>query len=410
MTYNLNENPKLTELNKYFDCSLDQSNEFYNILTVKDKKKTIPQQVWYQIKIQKDKITGGREHWYSYNIGNSECNLENVLDLILPFSKNIIDEFNEDNSSSLSIGLFDFIEDKSTPLEIPKNLNTSKKESLRKENLIKKYDYLTLTTSGHKPYLYTGIDYRKDLPSQEEFIELFKENIVKIKNNLDFYIENYGMTNKELLQKVLESVNFGILPYRKYEHINVFDSFYNNEVETYTDYRYRFSNGRLKATCPMDNDKYIIPEYDLSDKKLIAWLREELLNRRRYIPTDKEMIDIATVNFMDKLVKDDECIYDWKEKILGFEDSTSFKKDVIKFYKNKAYENLDYYHFDDGTFKFNCFFEKDLSIKIWQDEEVRNEALRSTVGAKLGSVLLTELKFDEIIERVFEMHSLAVAA
>ena len=257
----------LGDLKKNFDVvEIDESNEKYNLLTCKDivrRSGTIINfSVWIQLKINKEhpKTT-------NYSVPKDsktyleDClqDLNNWIELLVNFEKKNTKKqltlFEEDNVDEL---------EKEPPSpncgeDNSWNSYYKKVEKVRKNNLKKQFTFFQLFNDHSASQLYEDIDWRKFLPTQEEFETIFKNLILKYKDNPGRYEDGWfddqykwitrdgALSDFELLERVRFQTRLYLVPYKNFSYVSTDLSYSHCEFKESIRHRFYFINGKLES-------------------------------------------------------------------------------------------------------------------------------------------------------------------
>ena len=415
----------LDDLKKFFDVvEIDESNEKYNLLTCKDIVRrsgtVIKYNVWLQLKINKS-----HQKSFQYEaIKDSktyieEClvDINNWIELLLNFEKKNTNQqlslFEEDNVIELE-------KEPESPRGGEDNTWNSyqrKTEKVRKNNLKKLFSFFDLFNDHSSSWLYTDIDWRKFLPTQDEVISMFKEIITKYKVNPGRYDDGWfddeshwitrdgPLSDFELFERVMFQTRLHIVPYKHFSRVNVDLSYGHTVFEDSIDYRFYFINGKLKQYSSCDYDKKDLPKYKLYNDEFISWLRETFNVPNKEIDSDEEVLKSGIVQFLDKILWYGKDEYNWKSKIKSFKEWKSFKNDLISFIKMKNINCNGGCSLiaEDGYRGSLDYFSSKYSITIYQNRKLREKLNREiTTCCYSNESLVFEIKGDEIFKKAFE--------
>lgn len=416
----------LDDLKKIFDVvEIDENNEKYNLLTCKDLVKrfgsNIDYSVWIQLKISKG-------HTKNTNYGTpkdsksylEDCllDLNNWVELLINFDK---------NNSKQQLSLFE--EDNVLELEkepvSPRggedndwNGYFKKVEKVRKNNLLKQYSFFELFNDHSSSWLYTDIDWRKFIPSQNEIVTMFKNTILKYKDKPGRYEDGWfddtskwitrdgALSDFELFERVRFQLRLYLVPYKSFGHVITDLSFNHSYFEESIEYRFYLNNGKLESYGSYDYDKTDLPIYDLNNEEFVSWLRKTLDVPTKEIDSDDEVLNNGIEQFLNSFLWYGREEYNWKTRIKNFKDWKSFKNDFFSFKKMKNIDNNGSSSLiaSDG-YRGSLNYDKNkYGITILQDKKLREELNRKIIPTDYNDdSLVIELKGDEVFKKAFEL-------
>lgn len=415
----------LDDLKKNFDVvEIDESHEKYNLLTCKDivrRSGTIINfSVWIQLKINK-----GHPRTTNYSVPKDsktyleDClkDLNNWIELLVNFekknTKKQLSLFEEDNVDEL---------EKEPPSpncgeDNSWNSYYKKVEKVRKNNLKKQFTFFQLFNDHSASWLYEDIDWRKFLPTQEEFETIFKNIILKYKDNPGRYEDSWfddqykwitrdgALSDFELLERVRFQTRLYLVSYKSFSYVSTDLSYSHCEFKESIRHRFYFINGKLES-YGADYDKEDLPQYNLNSKELIAWLRETLNVPFKEIDSDENILEKGITQFLDSYLWYGKDEYDWKTRINKFKDWKSFKNDYLGFMKEKNIDNNGSGSFrgHDG-FKGTLNFDKNkYGLIVVQKKKLREQINRTIKPAYYDDEsLVFEYRGDEVFKKAFEL-------
>lgn len=189
----------LDDLKKHFDVvEIDDSHEKYNLLTCKDIVKRsgtiINYSVWIQLKINKAHPTKFK---YSQS-KDSKAYLEDCISNLLDWVELLVNFEKKNSNKQLSLFEEDNVDELEKEPPSPTggednswNSYYRKVEKVRKNNLKKQFTFFQLFNDHAASWLYEDIDWRKFLPTQDEFETIFKNIILKYKDNPGRYEDGW---------------------------------------------------------------------------------------------------------------------------------------------------------------------------------------------------------------------------
>jgi hypothetical protein len=414
------------ELRKKFDIvEIDESHEKYNILTCKDiVKRTssiINYSIWLQLKINKS-----HQNSNSYISGkDTKEYLESCIKEINDWSEKLINF--EDKNQQLS--LFDElnkVELEPEP-ESPKggednawNSYFRKQEKARKNNLMKQYSFFELFNDHSSFWLYKDIDFRRFLPSYNETINLIKNLIIKYKNNPGRYEDGWfddkykwitrdgALSDIELFKRVMFQVRLYLVPYKRFFHVSLDDSYSKFIIEESISYRFYLSKGEFVYWGSNDFDKYDLPKYDFYNKEFIEWLRETFNVPFKEIDSDDEVLEDALKQFFNGYLWYGKEEYNWQERIKNFKDWKAFKNDLFNFKKERSIDNNGGSSLcvNDGYRGSLCFDRNSYGLEIFQKNIIRKQLNRDIKPSHNDDEsLVFKINGDDIFKKAFELFS-----
>ena len=189
----------LDDLKKHFDVvEIDDSHEKYNLLTCKDIVRRsgtiINYSVWIQLKINKAHPTKFK---YSQS-KDSKAYLEDCISNLLDWVELLVNFEKKNSNKQLSLFEEDNVDELEKEPPSPTggednswNSYYRKVEKVRKNNLKKQFTFFQLFNDHAASWLYEDIDWRKFLPTQDEFETIFKNIILKYKDNPGRYEDGW---------------------------------------------------------------------------------------------------------------------------------------------------------------------------------------------------------------------------
>lgn len=417
----------LEELKRKFDIvEIDDSHEKYNILTCKDIVRRggtiINYIVWLQLKINKS-----HEVKNNYSTKkDSKTYLEDCLKDLNLWVELLINFDKKNTKQRLSLFEEDNVEILEKEPDSPRggedntwNSNNRKVEKVRKNNLLKQYSFFELFNEHSSLWLYTDIDWRKFLPTQDEFVNMFKNIILKYKDNPGRYDDGWfddeynwitrdgALSDFELFERVRFETRLYLLPYKHYGRVSTDLSFSHTYFEESIDYRFYFNNGKLESYGSCDYDKKDLPKYNLYSEEFINWLRETFNVPFKEIDLDDEVLRSGIEQFLDSYLWYGREEYNWQNRIKNFKDWKSFKNDFFNFKKEKNINNNGGSSFSswDGFSGSLDFDKSKYGLTIVQDKKLREMLNRNiiTTTEHDNKSLVFELKGDEVFKKAFEL-------
>lgn len=410
---------ELEKLKKYFDEVTLEDKEKYTLLELKDRanRSSYDYIVWLSIKIQK-----GYTNKLVYSSKTDEEMVEKVCSSILDWI-DILKNF-EKKETKKQLSLFEELNESNDELEKePINDGNWGKysrecERVRKSNLMKQYGFFDLLNIAY--YTYSGIDYRKKLPTVDEVRELFKKAISLGKDNpdkdygwfsfdnLDFLFDNGGLSDYELKNR-LRWIRIYLLSYKSFFSVDTDLSYTAFPYKDSVYYRYYLDGTRLSTIGYHDNDKLELPTYDeLFDKEFLLWIRDFIGIKNKEVISDEEILKDNIKSFFDSFLWYERNNYNFVEKINTFSNWKEFKKDLYDFCKEKGLgkQNGGCSGCSIDDFGGWINLDKKGNIKVTQDYKTREELKRNTDDLKVddyGKYIVWDLTGDEIYKKAFEL-------
>jgi len=406
----------LLELEKHFDEIVLKDKENYRLLTLRDKvdKANYDYVVWLELKISYG-TSGG------YNAKSDEDMLENVLEPLLDWL-DLLKGF-EKKSVPKQLSLFGGDTELEPMPNPPQGGNDKgwssyhkKSNEVAKRNLKKQYGFFELFHPSYE--LYTGIDYRKFLPSKEEVRELYKQAILKGKDNPGRYdefwwdypkyiMEESGLSDFELISR-LHSIRLFLLPYKKYGYVSPDLSYTGHKIKSGVSYRYYLDGTKLSTCGHHDNDTLALPSYDgLFDAEFLDWVRDTLGIPYKEPISDDEVLKKNLQHYMHRLIGADNMKgYDFKKKVNTFKDWKEFKKSIQKLIPKGNNGGGSGYSMD--NFRGSISIDGKGHVCITQKIKNRLEMNRNVDGLErekydTDSVYVWNLFGDDIYKKTFEL-------
>ena len=416
----------LDDLKKKFDIvEIDESNEKYNLLTCKDLVKrfgsNIDYSVWIQLKINKG-------HTKNTNYGTpkdsklylEDCllDLNNWVEVLINFDK---------NNSNQQLSLFE----EDNVLELEKepvspsggednawNGYFKKSEKVRKNNLLKQYSFFELFDDHSSSWLYTNIDWRKFIPSQNEIVTMVKNTILKYKDKPGRYEDGWfddtskwitrdgALSDYELFERVRFQLRLYLVPYKSFGRVSTDLCFSHSYYKESVHYRFYFNNGILETCGTCDYDKKDLPKYNIYSEELIGWLRDTLNVPYKEIDSDDEILKKGVEQFLNSYLWYGKEEYNWQIRIKNFKDWKAFKADFFSFKKEKNIENNGSSSFCgyDG-YRGSLDFDKNkYGLRIVQKKKLREQLNREIIPTDYNDEsLVFDLKGDEVFKKAYEL-------
>jgi len=399
---------ELNKLGKYFDEVVLEKKEKYQLLTLRDKtnKPNYDFIVWLSIKVS-----------YGYNNKKFHSNKTDE-EMLINVCKSILDWIDilknfEKSDVGKQLSLFDDGSD--DDLEQEPDTPTSdgnwsayfkKRDAIRKRNLMKKYSFFELLDIDY--YTYSGIDYRKRLPSIDKIRELTKQAILKGKDNPGRYDEFWwdtpscltrdgALSDIELKQRLSFGIRLFLLPYKRYFRVWTDDSYSVHSSAESIHYRYYLDGEKLSTCSSHDNDKLDLPLYnDLYNAEMLDWIRDTLNIPYKDVISDDDILreNLKSWFRYDKFDKDVNTAKDWKQ----FKAKASLK---VSTNGGGCGYSLDGF---DASFSY----DKKGSIVISQPCEQRIALNRNIENLEISkykseSYIVFKISGDEIYKKAFKL-------
>lgn len=413
---------ELNELRKHFDEVLIEKKEKYQVLTIRDKanKPNYDYVVWLEIK-----VSNGYQKGYSKK--TDEEMLQKVCRSILDWI-DALEKYKKPQVKQLSLFGDDNNELEQEP-EMPTdehgwNSYHKKCEEIRKRNLIKQYSFLDLLDIEY--YVYSGIDWRKFLPSIEEVKELYKQAILKGMHNPgrydDFWFNSPGylardgaLSDRELKARITSTIRLFLLPFKNYQKGHTDLSYAWHSLDWLTvNYRYYLNGSKLSTNSHHDNDKLNLPSYDgVFDDEFLEWVRQTMGIEKTEVISDDDVLRNNIKNFFSRLIGYEAFEkYDFEHKINTFKNWKQFKADILPLKPESNNGGGSGYSLD--GFSGSIYIDGKGKIEITQDIDERIELGRSIDGLETydygnNAVYVFKLSGDEIYKKAFELFNKKVA-
>lgn len=420
---------ELDALGKMFDEVILEKKEKYQLLTLRDKarKPNYDYVVWLELKIERGKEVEQRSIIPTFGVTRSdEDALKKVLEQLLDWI-DLLKGFEKNQCKQLNLFASDDeveLEPMPEPPESGSDKGWSsyfkKSNQVSRRNIMKQYDFFDVFHPSY--YLYTGIDYRKQLPSMEEMRELYKQAILKGKDNPgryddfwwdtpEYIMEHDGLSDIEL-KKRLNDIRLFLLPYRSYAYLSPDLSYTPHAVSEGVNYRYYIDGTKgLTTSSAHDYDTLDLPSYDgLFNAEFLEWVRETLDVPEKEVVSDEDILRENIKYLLESMLWYVREKYDLERRINTFKDWKQFKADLLSFCKKEGIK------FSEGGgsgcsidgFKASISEAKKGSIKILQSLNDRIELNRNVEGLEADSyyddhVVVWHLTGDEIYKKAFEL-------
>ncbi|SMP89593.1 hypothetical protein SAMN06314019_1106 [Epsilonproteobacteria bacterium SCGC AD-311-C15] len=409
---------ELNKLTKHFDEVLLEKKEKYQLLTLRDKanKSNYDYIVWLEVKVS----YGFKE---GHNARTDEYMLSGVCKSILDWI-DILKNF-EKSDAGKQLSLFDDGSDDELELEpiAPRGEGNwsgyfKKREEVNKRNLMKKYSFFELLSIEY--FTYSGIDYRKQLPSIENIRELLKQAILKSKDSPgrynDFWFDtpayltrDGALSDIELVNR-LRSVRLFLIPYTSYFRVSTDLSYSSFSLNENISHRYYLDGTKLSTCGSHDNDTLDLPTYDgLYNAELLEWVRNVMNIPCKEVISDDDVLRENIENFMWRLIGSENAkVFDFKNKINTFKDWKQFKANITSLIPRGNNGGGSGYSID--GFSGGYSIDGKGNIKITQNYEQRIELNRNVDGLEIddhrdSNVLVFNISGDEIYKEAFRLFS-----
>lgn len=407
---------ELDKLSGMFDEVILEKKEKYQLLTLRDKanRANYDYIVWLQLKVQ---LGNTYQH---YNAKSDEDMLIGVLEPLVDWI-DLLKGF-EKFSQPKQLNLFGESENDLEPEpELPDNdrgwaTYFKKQDEVKKRNLKKQYTFFELFHPTY--YLYSGIDYRKQLPSLEETRELYKKAILKGKDNPGRYdefwwdnpryiINHDGLSDIELKDR-LSSIRLFLVPYWDYGYVWTDNSYTARELGNCIRYRYYLDGTKLTPSGDHDNDTISnLPSYeDLFNSEFLEWVRTTLNIPQKDAISDEDILKENLKCFFNFLLWYESDNYDYLHKINTCKDWKHFKSDITSFLKEKGVDaNGGGSGYSLDGFIGNISLDKKGEVRIEQHCKIREE-LNRDVDLEVNDYdryIVYRLVGDEIYKKAFEL-------
>ena len=344
-------------LAKYFDVvELDQSNTKFDVLTCKDRVKKqnciIEYEVWLSLKIRKS--------FENMPVSFSH----NDIDLIEGCIKRINDwlpclkKSNEHKQLSLFNNDEPQLEDEppspSYGDDSSWNGYFKKLYGVRKRNLMKQYSFIELF-DFNAYWSYRDINYNALAPSKEELTEIVKKGILKYKNNPGRhddvwnddncgYINGSGpLSDYELFHRVFHCFRFFIMPYKKYKHLHIDDSYSISFWDESIEHRFYFDYGKLNGDTFSSRATL---EVNLFNAEFIQWLRDTFNVQKAEYKTDETILEHSLRKSLNHFnINIDDLKFRHFEEFKSFFEERTISSDNDSAYRSSFYD-IDGYSID----------------------------------------------------------------
>jgi len=417
------------KLCKHFDVvELDSSNEKYNLLTCKDRinrsNSKINFSVWLQLKIQKNLQTSKMINTWSDTEYIESC-ITSILDWI-----DSLKNFDK-SSQAIQLSLFDEPQSGIVLEKLPnspvqgeerawnKYFNTHNR--IQKLNLMKQYTFFELFNDSSSYWLYSNIDWRKFIPSEDEILEELKRVILKYKDNCGRYDDGWfddtydyitgsgALSDYELYRRVMFTTRLFFVGYKKYKHVSTDLSFSSWVFEESKQSRFWFDGKKLNYSCSYDNDKTELPSFDFFNPHFVHWLRETLKVPYADYQTDEEVLHSEVTKFMNSYFPSSSSKeFDWKEEISNSKTSKEFISKINKYYKehHSSFRNGSSSLGQKDGYNGQISYDKKCEILIRQELAFRKSIHReiNKVSDFGDNAIIYTLKGNEIYKKAYELH------
>lgn len=417
------------KLCEHFDIvEIDSSNEKYNLLTCKDRihrvNTNIRFSVWLQLKIQKNVQTLKIIDQWSDNKYIESCinSILNWIDSLKNFDK---------SSQAIQLSLFDEPQSGIVLEKLPNspvqgeerawNKYHNTRDRIQKSNLMKQYTFFELFNDSSSYWLYSDIDWRKFIPSENEVLEELKRVILKYKDNCGRYDDGWfddtydyitgsgSLSDYELYRRVMFTTRLFFLGYIRYKHVSTDLSFSSWIFEESNQSRFWFDGKKLNYSCSYDNDKTELPSFDFFNSHFVHWLRETLKVPYADYQTDEEVLNSEVIKFMNSYFPSSSSKeFDWKEEISNSKTSKEFISKINKYFKEHAtnFRNGGSSICQNDGYNGQISYDKKCEILIRQELAFRKSINReiNEISDFGDNAIIYTLKGNEIYKKAYELH------
>jgi len=285
-----------------------------------------------------------------------------------------------------------------------------------KRNLMKKHSFFELFHPDY--YLYSGIDYRTQLPTMEKVRELYKQAILKGKDNPGRYnefwwdtpkyiIETNGLSDIELRAR-LHHIRLFLLPYWSCGYVSPDLSYTEHIIDEQISYRYYLDGTKLSTCGPHDNDTLDLPSYSgLFNLEFLEWVRATLDIPHKEVISDDDVLKENIIHYINRLIGSDNFrVYDFERKVNTFKDWKQLKASIVSLIPAGSNGGGSGYSID--GFSGSYSIDKKGNIEITQNKNLRVELNRNIDGLedyeyRDDCVFVWNLSGDEIYKKAFEL-------